>query len=52
MASSIHTVDWVVVPFACGSGQMEVKVCLAPQPQQQYNRRASDHQVPTSQVTL
>jgi chemotaxis protein CheX len=52
MASSIHTVDWVVVPFACGSGQMEVKVCLAPQPRQQYNRRASDHQVPTSQVTL
>ena len=51
-ASSIHTTDWVVVPFLCGTEKMEVKVCLAPQAQPAHTRRATDAHAPMSQVTL
>ncbi|HUJ22431.1 MAG TPA: chemotaxis protein CheX [Bryobacteraceae bacterium] len=30
-ARSLNTADWVVVPFQCEGGVLEVKVCLSPQ---------------------
>ena len=51
-ASSVHTADWVVVPFLCGAEKMDVKVCLAPQAQPAHQRRATDARAPMSQVTL
>ena len=50
-AASLHTVDWVVVPFVSGSERMLVKACLAPQVEQ-HHRRATDVQVPLSQVVV
>jgi chemotaxis protein CheX len=34
-ARSMNSTDWVVVPFECDGGHLEVKICLAPQPEQQ-----------------
>jgi CheY-specific phosphatase CheX len=41
-ARSVHTAEWVVVPFRCGDEQFNVKVSLSPQPQARIQRRASD----------
>jgi chemotaxis protein CheX len=41
-ASSAHAADWVVVPFKCNEGQLEVKVCLSPASQPPHNRRVTD----------
>lgn len=39
MAGTTHTVDWVVVPFACNGERLEVKACLSPKPEPQTRRR-------------
>ena len=44
-ASSIHTSDWVVVPFLCDGGQIDVKVCLSLAPEPPHNRRSTNAQV-------
>ena len=41
-ASSAHAADWVVVPFTCSEGHLEVKVCMSPAPQPPHNRRITD----------
>lgn len=50
-AASIHSADWVVVPFTSGNERMIVKVCLAPQSGQP-QRRSTDIHTPLSQVVV
>ncbi|HLM99506.1 MAG TPA: chemotaxis protein CheX [Bryobacteraceae bacterium] len=38
-AGITHSADWVVAPFACDGGRLEVKACLFPQPEKQSHRR-------------
>ena len=38
-AGTTHSADWVVVPFTCDGGRLEVKACLSPQPEKQLHRR-------------
>ncbi len=40
MAGTTHTVDWVVVPFACEGERLEVKACLSPKPEHPGRRRS------------
>jgi len=39
MAGTTQSVDWVVVPFACGGERLEVKACLSQQSEQPARRR-------------
>jgi len=41
-ASSVHAADWIVVPFKCNEGQLEIKVCLSPSPQPPHSRRTTE----------
>ena len=41
-ASSAHAADWVVVPFQCSEGKLEVRVCLSLAAQPPHNRRMTD----------
>jgi len=38
-AGTTQSADWVVVPFACDGGRLEVKACLSPQPEKPSRRR-------------
>ena len=50
-AASIHTAEWVIVPFTSGCESFVVKACLAPQ-SDQHHRRTTDSHIPLSQVVV